>query len=255
MPSAEDDLGRSSTLNIVSYDVALDLTHGPDKFWSRSDVRFRCRQAGTTAFADLQATSIQRATLNGADLNFAAGRRDDRLELPRLADENTLTVEAEFAYTSTAAGLHYVTDPEDGSASVYSRSSSQGAPRIYCCFDEPDLRSAFTVSMRAPAGWSCLAKAPVVSRPPEGDPGIWRFAPTAPIPPWLSSFCAGPYSVSVLLCERGKKDPLPVTVQSVPSAAALLDPARILELLRQPAETLIPAAREENEPSESPPCT
>ena len=242
-------------MNIVSYDVALDLTHGPDKFWSRSDVRFRCRQAGTTAFADLQATSIQRATLNGADLNFAAGRRDDRLELPRLADENTLTVEAEFAYTSTAAGLHYVTDPEDGSASVYSRSSCQGAPRIYCCFDEPDLRSAFTVSMRAPAGWSCLAKAPVVSRPPEGDPGIWRFAPTAPIPPWLSSFCAGPYSVSVLLCERGKKDPLPVTVQSVPSAAALLDPARILELLRQPAETLIPAAREENEPSESPPCT
>lgn len=233
MASTEYNLGRSSILDIVSYDLALDLTHGTEKFWSRSEVRFRCRQARAATFADVHAVSILRAKLNGADLDLTAGQPADRLELPRLADENTLTVEAEFAYTAEAAGLHHVTDPEDGSTCVYSKTSSHGAPRIYCCFDEQDLRATFTVSVRAPTGWSCLANAPVVSRPPEDGPGIWRFAPTAPIPPWLSSFCAGPYSGSVLLCERPDGRPLPVTVQAVQSATAILDPGRILELLRQ----------------------
>lgn len=234
MPSAEDDPGRSSSLDIMSYDVAVDLTYGTEIFRSHTDVRFRCRSAGIATLADVDAASIQRATLNGADLDVAAGRRGSRLALPRLADDNILTVEAEFAYTAAPAGLHYVSDPEDGSACVYSRCYPHGAPRIYCCFDEPDLRAAFTLSVRAPAGWSCLANAPVLSRPRQGDPGLWRFAPTAPIPPWLSSLCAGPYSGSALRCERDGGDPLPVTVQAVPSAAAFLEPGRMAELLAQP---------------------
>lgn len=232
--AAEHEPGRSSMLDVVSYDLSLDLTHGIEKFWSRAEVRFRCRQAGATVFADLHAVRIWRATLNGEALDFAEHCRDGRLELPRVADENTLVVEADFAYASAVAGLHYLTDPGDGSTYVYSKSSSHGAPRIYCCFDQPDLRAASTASINVPAGWSCLANAPVVSRPPEGDPGIWRFAPTAPIPPWLSSFCAGPYSGSALLCERDRGHPLPVAIQALPSAAAILEPMRILDLLRQP---------------------
>jgi len=181
----------------------------------------------------VQTASIRRATLNGADLDITARRAAGRLVLPRLADNNILTVEAEFAYTSASAGLHYVTDPDDGRACVFSKCYPHGAPRIYCCFDEPDLRAPFTVSVQAPAGWSCLANAPVISRPLEGDPGRWRFALTDPIPPWLSSLCVGPYSGSALRCQRDGRDPLPVTIQAVPSAATDLEPSRILDLLRR----------------------
>jgi hypothetical protein len=123
---------------------------------------------------------------------------------------------------------------EDGSACVYSRSASGGAAGIYCCFDEHELRSAFTVSMRVPAGWSCLANGSVLSRPAEGDAGTWRFSPTAAIPPWLTNVCAGPFCGPTLECERDEGPPLPVTVQTLPSIAGLLEPGRILDLLRQP---------------------
>jgi aminopeptidase N len=232
MPAAGDDLARSSILDISSYDLGLDLTYGPEKFWSRTEVRFRCRQAGAGTFADLDAVNIRRATLNGTGLDPAGG---GRLELPRLKSENVLVVEAEFAYTTAAEGLHYVTDAADGSAFVYGKCSGGGGSRIYCCFDRPDLRAAFTVSVNAPAGWSCLANAPVISRPPEGDPGTWRFAPTAPIPPWLSSFSAGLLSTGAG-ASRGpdlnRERELPVTIRAVPSAAALLEPLHIPELLR-----------------------
>jgi aminopeptidase N len=233
MPSAGDDPGRSSILDVVSYDVAVDITHGAERFWSRAEVRFGCRQAGAVTFADLHAVGIRRAALNDTGLDLTESWRGDRLELPRLADDNVLVVEAEFAYAAAAEGLHHVTDTGDGSACVYSKTSSHGAPRIFCCFDQQDLRSAFTVSIQAPAGWSCVANGPVVARPPEGEAGVWRFAPTAPIPPWLSGFCAGTLSGPALICERGRRDPVPVTIQRAASTAALPEPSRILDLLRQ----------------------
>jgi aminopeptidase N len=220
-------------LDVLSYDLALDLTRGPETFWSRTEVSFRCRKPGAATVADLHAVRIERAMLNGADLDPAATFRDGRLDLPTLANENLLAVEAEFAYASGPDGLHHVTDARDGSAFVYSKASAQGAPRIFCCFDRHDLRAPFTLSVNAPAGWSCLANAPAVSRPPAGEPGIWRFAPTAPIPPWLSRLCAGSLSGSALTVGRDGAPPLPVTVQAVPSVAAFGEPGLITDLLRQ----------------------
>ena len=234
MPSTESDLGRSSILDIVSYDVALDLTRGPETFWSRSEIRFRCKRASAATSADVRAASIWHARLNGEALDVAAGQRAGRLELPRLADENTLTVEAEFAYTEQATGLHHVTGSEDGSTCVYSKAYPGGAPRIFCCFDQADLRAPFTVAVKAPAGWSCLANGPVISRPGDGDAGWWTFATTHPIAPVNASVCAGSFSGPAFTCQRDQHRPLPVTVNALGSAAALLESTVSPELVRQP---------------------
>jgi aminopeptidase N len=211
---------RSSILDVQSYDLTLDLTRGHETFWSRTEVRFRCRQPNAATFADLHALRINRATLNGTDLNPATDEREreGRLGLPRLAEENVLVVEAEFTYACKEAGLHYVTGPF-----VYS--NSHAAPRIYCCFDQPELRATFTVSVNAPAGWSCLANAPVTARPPEGRPGTW-----------LTSFCAGPLAGAGAGAEAAsapdRESALPITVRAIPSAAARLS-GELLDLLRQ----------------------
>ena len=234
MPDARSDPDRSSLLDVTSYQLTLDLTHGAERFSARTEVSFRCRPPGVTAYADLYALSIGRATLNGADLGGAGMGCDGRLHLPRLAADNVLVVEAEFGYAADAAGLHYVTGPEAGCAFVYGRGSATGAARMYCCFDEPDLRAPFTVSVQAPARWACLGNAPVLSRPSDGEAGLWRFAPTPAIPPWLASFCAGCWSGSALSCEQDRGDPLPVTVQAAGSAGARLDHRYLADLLTRP---------------------
>lgn len=142
--SSAQELERSSILDIVSYDLVLDLTGGTDTFSSRTEVRFRGKRPGAAAFADLQAVSVRRAVLNGADLDLARTYQPGLLELSRLADENTLIVEAELGHASGGAGLHRVAGP-DGRACVYSEAYPGGAPRIYCCFDQTDCahRSRF----------------------------------------------------------------------------------------------------------------
>lgn len=232
VPPAKGD-GHGCVLRVLSYEVALDLTQGPDTFWSRTTVRFRCDSDGAAAVADLHPVSIRQLALNGIRLD-PGGVGGGRLELPRAAGENTLVVDAEFGYAPAGEGLHRAISPADGSAFVFSKANRGGAPRIFCCFDQPDLRAPFTVSLRAPAGWSCLGNAGVVARPAGGDAGLWAFAPTTPLAPYLFSVCAGPCPGRELACERDQGPPLPVTVCALTPGAAPFRPEAVLELVRRP---------------------
>jgi aminopeptidase N len=227
------ELERSSILEIVSYDLVVDLTGGEDTFSSRAEIRFRCQRAGATAFADLHAVTVRWAVLNGADLDITTTYHPGHLELSRLARENTLVVEADFSYTSAGAGLHRVTGP-DGGACVYSKAYPSGAPHIFCCFDQPDLRAPFTLSIRAPIGWSCLANAPMADRHRDKTTARWTFTTTRPIAPYLFSACAGLSAGPAFACERRDGSPLPVTTHALPPAAELLDAALSAELFQQP---------------------
>jgi aminopeptidase N len=219
-------------VSVASYDLVLDLTVGPDVFSSRAVVRLRCREGGA-AWADLDAVSIGRVTLNGVDLDVADCYRDGRLQLPAVAGENTLVVDAQFGYVQAGGGLRRVTDPVDGSVCVYSKTSPAGASGIYCCFDRRDLRARYTVSIRAPAGWSCLTNAPARAHHTDRAAGTWRFAPTAPVAPYLSRLCAGPYSGPALRCESDRGHAVAVTIQALPSAADRLESLVDVEFLRR----------------------
>jgi aminopeptidase N len=224
---------RSSVLSVVSYDLELDVTGGSGTFFSRTEVRFRASRAGTLSFADLEAAAVRRAMLNGARLDFSTSCHAGHLPLPSLTHENLLIVEAEMGYTSAGAGL-YRADGLDGSACVYGKGYPDGARRIYCCFDQGDLRAPFTVSINAPAGWSCFANGPLTSRPGDNETGIWQFAATPPIAPYLSSFCSGRYVGPAFVCPRDDDLPLPVTVNARPPVAALAEAVVSPELVVQP---------------------
>ena len=76
----------------------------------------------------------------------------------------------------------------------------------------------------------------MLSRPPGGEAGLWKFAATHPITPYLSGFCAGPFSGLAFLSEDNGHRRVPVTAHAPPAAAAALDGAALPELFRQPLE-------------------
>jgi aminopeptidase N len=230
-PVAEWHAYSMPTLQIASYDVAIDLTGGPRTFSSRTEIHFGC-EPGMGAAAGVLALNIRRAVLNGADLQDAAV--GDSLQLARLGGDNTLIVEAEFAYAQPGGvGLIRETGPE-GSACVYSKAHRGGAPHIFCCFDQLDLRAPFTLSVRAPIGWACLANASVAGRNEGKTTALWTFATTRPIAPYLFSMCAGLSAGPRLACQRRDGSPLTVAAHALPPAVELLDAALGVELFQQP---------------------
>jgi aminopeptidase N len=225
---------RSSIIDTVSYDLLLDLPVGAETFWSRTELSFRCRREGARAFADLRPVEVQRVVLNGADVTGHHLHRDGRLELPNLARENTLAVEAEFAYAETGTGLYRFGGGEDGLGCVYSNANRGGAARIFCCFDQPDLRAPITLAVRAPAGWCCRANSPVVARPADGDEGVWRFMPTPPVAPYQFAFCASPEPAAVLGAVVDRDPPVMLTIWTPAATSDPLDADMLIELVRRP---------------------
>jgi len=82
----DEERARSAAVDVVSYDVFVDLTSEGDTFCSRTELGFRCRRDGASVFADLQAAGVRRLILNGENLPSRDLHRDGRLELPRLGD-------------------------------------------------------------------------------------------------------------------------------------------------------------------------
>ncbi|MDX1624361.1 MAG: M1 family aminopeptidase, partial [Gemmatimonadota bacterium] len=78
------------------------------------------------------------------------------------------------------------------------------AREAFPCFDQPDLKGRFRLSLEAPEGWRVVSNTPAAGPapddpPPFGPPGpgrrLHRFAETPPLPTYLFAFAAGRFQV------------------------------------------------------------
>ncbi|HTZ22562.1 MAG TPA: aminopeptidase N [Streptosporangiaceae bacterium] len=184
---------RAALLEVETYTVSLDLATDPGVIRSSSQIRFRCSEPGSATFADLRAAAVHRVCCNGEELDPAVAVSAGRLHLDRLTEQNLLTVDAEFRYAPDGRGLARFTDPAGGEAYLLASCYPANAPNVFCCFDQPDLRADFTLTVTAPAGWQCVANGAVTERPSPGEAGIWRFAAVPLMKPYDLALCAGPY--------------------------------------------------------------
>jgi aminopeptidase N len=193
---AEDNLSRqeardrAALLSVGSYDVRLGLCEGAETFTSRTTVRFTATEAGTSTFIDIDAGSVDKVVLNGRPMAGEAFRSDrSRLLLEGLEEDNELVVVARFAYRHTGVGLHRFVDPVDSRVYLHTQFEPFDAHRVFACFDQPDLKATFALTVEAPDDWEVVSNGAVAER----DGGLWRFEPTPPLPTYITAVVAGPY--------------------------------------------------------------
>ncbi|WP_067477618.1 aminopeptidase N [Actinomadura hibisca] len=221
---------RARLLTVESYTVELDLTTGPERFGSTTVVRFGCAEPGVGTFVDLHGGVVHEVTLNGTALNPASYDADKgRIPLPSLAADNELRVVAEATYSRSGEGLHRFVDPVDQSVYLYSQFETADAHRMYTCFDQPDLKATFELSVKAPEDWQVVTNEAAVQ---EGG-GAWRFAPTPRISTYITALVAGPYHVVRDEYRRPDGSVIPLGVFCRASLAEHLDADAIVDVTRQ----------------------
>ncbi|WP_320069311.1 aminopeptidase N [Micromonospora sp. RTGN7] len=189
---------RARLLEVTGYDISLDLSSAVRAdgrtFRSVTEVRFRCAEPGTTTFIEVAAESVRSATLNGAPLDISAWSAETGLTLTGLAAENTLLVEAEFAYSNSGQGLHRTMDPVDGETYLYSQFETADAQKVYACFDQPDLKSSYTWHATVPEHWRVVSNMPVEREEPAGEGlKVVHFVTSVRMSTYITALCAGPY--------------------------------------------------------------
>ena len=176
---------RAELLTDIGYDVFLDLAATPAR--SQTRVTFRCRRPGADTFAQLDLATAGEVRLNGQLLPPSDG---GRVRLAGLAAENVLVADGVIADVGGMdPGLIRFTDPADGAVYVITDGFPDQAGRLFCCFDQPSLPCAVTVTVRVPPGWHPLGNGQARD---DGD-GVWRFGTVTGMRPHLFTVCAGPY--------------------------------------------------------------
>jgi aminopeptidase N len=221
--------GRARLLSVRSYQVELDLTGGETVFDSTATVRFSCHRPGASTFIELTAPAVSSITLNGQPVP-PANFDGHRITLDDLASDNELRVTATCAYSRDGEGLHRFTDPADQAVYLYSDLETFDAHRVYACFDQPDLKAAFELSVTAPADWQVVSNAAPssVASAQQAGTALWKFPPTPPLSTYITAVAAGPYHVV-----RDAHDGIALGVYCRRSLAGHLDPDEIFEVTRQ----------------------
>jgi aminopeptidase N len=70
------------------------------------------------------------------------------------------------------------------------------ARTLFPCFDQPDLKAIFTLSLVLPAGWKGMGNAPLLDSIITADSSLLRFRPSDRISTYLFSFVAGKFAQS-----------------------------------------------------------
>ena len=208
---------RAELLQVSSYDVALELDGG-ERFTSTCAVRFTCREPGATTFLELDG-ELLRLERGGAVVADPVVH-GNRIELADLAAEEHVVVTARCTTSTTGEGLHRSVDPADGEVYLYGQSFLDDAQRVFACFDQPDLKAAYALTVRAPAGWTVLS----TGRAQVQD-GVHVFAPTPPISTYLMVVVAGPWHGV-----REVRDGIELGVWCRQSLAAVLPARELLDV-------------------------
>lgn len=188
---------RAATIAVSAMRVELDLSGAaaaaPDQsagetFSSTATIEFRATP-GAATFVDFKGRRLISATLNGSPVP-ADRWRSGRIELTGLAADNTLVVSGDMAYSSDGEGLHRHVDPADGNTYLYAMSFLDAAPRWFACFDQPDLKAPYTLTVTAPAEWTVIGNGPSRSL----GPGRWEIVQDKPLSTYFVTLVAGPYA-------------------------------------------------------------
>ncbi len=224
---------RSAILLVERYDIALDLTQGDRTFGSTTTIDFRCAAPGQQTFVDLVDADVHEIVLNGAALDPATAYADSRITLPDLAEHNQLRVVASCRYSRKGEGLHRFVDPADERVYTYTQFEVPDARRVYATFEQPDLKSVFTFTVTAPAGW-CVISNTATPEPAAADDGaqVWRFPQTEPMSTYVTALVAGEYH-RVEETYQGKHGEIPLGLLCRQSVVGQLDVEELLEVTRQ----------------------
>jgi len=245
MPIAEitrsETRERAQLLRVDDYDIALDLTRGPDVFGSTSVIRFSCGQPGASSYADLVAEAVHEIVLNGVSVDPAKAWADGRIALTGLAGHNVLRVVADCRYSSTGTGMQRTVDSADGKVYTYTNFEPAEARRVYANFEQPDLKAEFSFHVTAPADWAVLSNQPGPEPEPamkgEGEVGggtaVWHFPATPRISTYLTAVVAGEYHLVHDTHTLPTGQVIPLTLGCRASLAAHLEADDVFTITKQ----------------------
>ena len=188
---------RSARITNVRYDLKFTISDNPAApVRGDATIRFDLTGAWRGVVLDFAGASRQVTVRTGHDLAARLPVTREHIVIPDWMLQEGRN-ELSLAFESADAPLNR--NPEF----LYALFVPARARQAFPCFDQPDLKARYSVTLDVPAGWLAITNAPEVSREDAGSRTTVRFGETKPIPTYLFTFAAGRFQVET--ATRGKR--------------------------------------------------
>ena len=186
MSLAEDRARRVSDLR---YELHFNI---PQDAATRIDgevtIRFRLSDATRPLALDFSEPGPVRARSGGRDIPITAVA-DHLVVQPADLREGLNEITIGFVAGDAPLNRH----PEF----MYTLFVPARARLAFPCFDQPDLKAKFTLSLDIAKGWEALANGAEVARDDKAGRVAIRYAETKPLPTYLFAFAAGRFQIEI----------------------------------------------------------
>jgi aminopeptidase N len=180
---------RAANISDVHYKLSLILKPHATDVPGSVEIAFTLRQASETLL-DYRDGVLKSVVINGQ--TGEAKAENGHIIFPAASLHAGLnTVHLEFMSHAGPAGKPIIQyeDKDDGSEYVYTLFVPMDASMAFPCFDQPDIKGKFQLTIDAPSDWSVVSNTTVKT----STANLWEFPETLPLPTYLVAFAAGPF--------------------------------------------------------------
>jgi aminopeptidase N len=179
---------RAATISSLRYDLSFRIPASrAEAIRGSATIRFALR-APQRVVLDFAPPQDHVVSVRVGNKSIEASFADGHLTIPASATstgENTIRIEF-------VAGEDSLNRNDDF---LYTLFVPARAHLAWPCFDQPDLKARYSLTLDVPSDWEAVANGAEVAANAAGYRKSIRFAETQPIPTYLFAFAAGKFSV------------------------------------------------------------
>jgi len=184
---------RAGRISEVYYGLTYSLKPHAETATGHEQLVFMASSGGPL-LVDFREGSVTNLRVNGRAVPVEM--ENGHFRLPESAIEiGRNEVHMDFTVPVAPAGkaITRFEDKDDGSEYLYTLFVPMDAEMAFPCFDQPDLKARFGLSVVAPRGWTVVSNTNLKNNIGLTDGVEFNFEQTRPISTYLFAFAAGPF--------------------------------------------------------------
>lgn len=190
-------LAQERAANVSDLHYALHYTLLPHSGQTEAteSLRFALKQANGALLLDFRDGRVSSLAVNGTPVTPEESNGHLVLSANHLrVGQNALEIHFTANVAPAEKAITRFEDRDDGSEYIYTLFVPMDASMAFPCFDQPDLKGQFQLTVTAPAAWTVISNTdPVTKQPLAADQAQTIFGETHPISTYLFAFAAGPF--------------------------------------------------------------
>jgi aminopeptidase N len=184
---------RAQSISDLRYHLLFRLNPHASTTTGHEELSFRLKPTATTLLLDYREGTVSKLEINGSQAAVETENGHILLSEKSLrSGENEVSLDFESPVAPAGKAITRYEDKDDGSEYIYTLFVPMDASMAFPCFDQPDLKGRFALTVDVPNDWKVISNTPLKGGDRQ-DRTRQSFAETQPISTYLFAFAAGPF--------------------------------------------------------------